>query len=144
MMKTAPIPANHQPIAVLVEPSKDLRALEHAAALSVATGSMLVILVPQPRLLRGPIRLAGHDADELAEYASAARKSEIQQLIERVAPGLPHVVLEIDRLHLRHSMRLAESYGCSTFVLPRRAAVRVQFAGRRKASTAELEIVVAP
>jgi hypothetical protein len=69
MMKAAPIPASHQPIAVLVEPSKDFRALEHAAALSVATGSMLIILVPQPHLLRGPIRLAGHDPDELAHYA---------------------------------------------------------------------------
>jgi hypothetical protein len=144
MRKTAPMWAGDRSVAVLVEPSKDFRALEHAAALSAATGSKLIILVPRPRLLRGLIRLAGHDPDELAHHASAARKSEVHRLVEGVEPGLPHLVLEVDRLHLRDSVRLAESYRCSTFVLPRRASFRARFAGHLKVSAAGFEVVVAP
>jgi hypothetical protein len=144
MRTPGPTTAGERPVAVLIEPPKDVAALEYAVALAAAAGTQLITLVPRPRLLRGPIQLAGYDPDELAGYASAARKSEVHRLLEELAPGLPHLILEVDRLHFRDSVRLAESYSCSTLVLPRPASVRARLTRPLNARTARLRLVVAP
>jgi len=142
MSTSGPGASGGRGVAVLIEPPDDLAALKYATALSPAE-SLLITLVPRPRLLRGPIHLAGFDPDELADQASAAMESQVHRLIEALTPGLPHLVVKVGSRHLAHSVRLSKSYGCSTLVLPRRVRVRARLT-RRKARRAGVTIVVAP
>jgi nucleotide-binding universal stress UspA family protein len=136
--------ADEWEVAVLAEPRKYAGALELAISLSTTGGGELVILASRPRLLRGALHLAGYDPDELADHAAAAMKDEIHCLVDELAPGLPHLIVEVGDPNFRRLLRLAEAHRCSILVVPRRAGGWARLSRRLVARSSDLEVVVAP
>jgi hypothetical protein len=142
MPAAAPMPAGGRAVAVMVEPGKYTGALQHAVGLASGEGE-LIVLVRRPRLLRGPIHLAGYDPDELADDACATTTREVRGLVEELAPGLPHRLIEVDDLPFRELAKIAETHCCSTLVVPR-AGGGARLARRLAARSVDLEVVTAP
>jgi hypothetical protein len=143
MPAAAPTPAGGRAVAVMVEPGKYAGALGHAVTLASGEGGELIVLVRRPRLLRGAIHLAGYDPDELADDACATTTREVRGLVEELAPGLPHRLIEVDDLPFRELAKIAETHRCSTLVVPR-AGGGARLARRLAARSVDLEVVTAP
>jgi hypothetical protein len=138
-----PVAAAGRAVAVVVEPRRCASALERAVHLAAGEDGELIVLVRRPRLLRGPIQLAGFDPDELAEDASATARREARRLVEELAPGLPHRLIEADDLPFRDLARMAASYRCSILVVPP-AGRRAQLSRRLAIRSVDLDLVTAP
>lgn len=130
------------PVAVVVEPCNFASALELAVDLSRNEGGELIVLLRRPRLLRGVIHLAGYHPDEFADDAAATKRDALR-LLEELGPGLPHRLIEADDLPFRDLATMAETYRCTTLVVPR-ANGWARLSRRLAARSADLELVTAP